>query len=84
MGLHGGALTYAAQEIPQIDTEIAEKGYLLMETSYAPVPDESCFPLPWTELHGSRIISGSPGQLIIHQWTRLFAAGKVCHPQPGL
>jgi len=31
--LRGGALEYAAQEIPQIDTEIAEKGHLWMETN---------------------------------------------------
>jgi len=33
MGLRGTALKYGAQEIPQIDTEIAEKGYLWMETN---------------------------------------------------
>jgi hypothetical protein len=32
-GLRGGVLKYAAQEIPQIDAEIAEKGHLWMETS---------------------------------------------------
>jgi hypothetical protein len=32
-GLRGGVLTYAAQEIPQVDTEIAEKGNFWMETS---------------------------------------------------
>jgi len=32
-GLRGGVLPYAAQEIPQIDTEITEKGHLWMQTS---------------------------------------------------
>jgi len=40
MGLRGTVLKYAAQEIPQIDTEIAEKTHLWMETglewSYIP------------------------------------------------
>ena len=30
--LHGGILLYAAQGIPQIDAEIAEKGHLWTET----------------------------------------------------
>ena len=30
--LRGGVLGYAAQEIPKIDAEIAEKGHLWMET----------------------------------------------------
>jgi len=30
--LRGGVLKYAAQEVPQIDTEIAEKGHLWMKT----------------------------------------------------
>jgi hypothetical protein len=33
-GLRGGVLLYAAQENPQIDTEIAEKSRFRMETSY--------------------------------------------------
>ena len=32
-GLRGGVLKYTAQEIPQIDTEIAEKSHFWMETS---------------------------------------------------
>jgi hypothetical protein len=35
-GLRGGVLKYAAQEIPQIDAEIAKKGHLWMETNYLP------------------------------------------------
>jgi hypothetical protein len=31
-GLRGGVLKYAKPEIPQIDSEIAEKGHLWMET----------------------------------------------------
>jgi len=31
--LRGGVLEYAAQEIPQIDVEIAEKDHFWMETS---------------------------------------------------
>jgi hypothetical protein len=31
--LRGGVLPYAAQKIPQIDAEIAEKGHFWMETS---------------------------------------------------
>ena len=31
-GLCGGVLLYAAQAIPKIDAEIAEKGHLWMET----------------------------------------------------
>ena len=34
-GLRGDVLKYGAYEIPQIDTEIAEKGHLWMETNYA-------------------------------------------------
>ena len=34
MELRGGVLVYAAQAIPPIDAEIAEKGHLWMETSY--------------------------------------------------
>ena len=33
--LRGGILLYAAQAIPPIDAEIAEKGHLWTETSYA-------------------------------------------------
>jgi hypothetical protein len=32
--LRGGVLVYAAQAIPPIDAEIAEKGHLWVETSY--------------------------------------------------
>jgi len=32
-GLRGTVLKYGAEEIPQIDTEIAEKGHLWRETS---------------------------------------------------
>jgi hypothetical protein len=32
-GLRGGVLLYAAQAIPPIEAEIAEKGHLWMETS---------------------------------------------------
>jgi hypothetical protein len=31
--LRGGVLVYAAQTIPRIDAEIAEKGHLWMETN---------------------------------------------------
>ena len=31
--LRGGVLLYAAQAIPQIDTEIGQKGHLWMETN---------------------------------------------------
>jgi hypothetical protein len=31
---------YAAQEIPQIDAEIAQKGYFRMETNYTIKSDE--------------------------------------------
>jgi len=34
-GLRGGVPRYVAQAIPQIDAEIAEKGHLWMETSWA-------------------------------------------------
>jgi len=37
-GLRGGVLNYAAREILQIDTEIAEKGHLWMETNWGIVP----------------------------------------------
>ena len=32
-GLRGGVLKYAAQEILKIDTEIAQKGHVWMETA---------------------------------------------------
>jgi hypothetical protein len=34
--LRGGVLLYAAQAIPPIDAEIAEKGHLWTETNYDP------------------------------------------------
>ncbi len=38
-GLRGGVLNYATQEIPQIDTEIAEKGHFRMKTNQlCPIP----------------------------------------------
>ena len=37
-GLRGGVLAYAKPEIPQIDTEIPEKGHLWMKTSYLWIP----------------------------------------------
>jgi hypothetical protein len=38
--LRGGVLVYAAQAIPPIDAEIAEKGHLWTETNYfADSPD---------------------------------------------
>ena len=37
--LRGGVLVYAAQTIPPIDAEIAEKGHLWTETNYIMYPN---------------------------------------------
>ncbi len=46
-------LNYAAQEIPQIDTEVAKKGHLWMETNLSQMKEQPWIGVGWKTLEGT-------------------------------